>query len=519
MKKRYYYICMLSVLLLMLVLPTKAASEAEFGKLVKSYTLRTDGSQEMRVQKELTLFTHAAMNGLYGESFIIYNPAYQELKIHESYTRQKDGSIVKTPDNAFVEVLPSAAADAPAYNGLKEMVVVHTGLELGATIYLDYSVITRPGYLPELDICESVEELSPIKEYVLSLSVPDNKPLHYELLNGKMTPVVKTVAGMKTVTWTLKNVQPRPRMLEVSVSAGNMQAVVASTYGSKANALKVLKKQFPVADDKVVAELAQKLTADAKTTDEKVHRLETYIRSLGTCRLSLLQTGYRLRPASEVIRSAHGTIEEKSVLQAALQQAAGIPTEVKAAFLKATDEDAVGLSALNGLFVENQAIADLRDFYAIVNMDAHPVQPAVKPHAISRTDTLKITPEGGKVLAGGYRMYTLPQASEGWAAYEGRMTTLNSQRPVNLLLSYLPDETYTCIVETTGGMVPVALPVVKKIDNNIGTVEVAVKKTGDKIEIFRSLKLKKQLITPTEYPIYYRLMTEWMDTAATTLLF
>ena len=32
MKKRYYYICMLSVLLLMLVLPTKAASEAEFGK-------------------------------------------------------------------------------------------------------------------------------------------------------------------------------------------------------------------------------------------------------------------------------------------------------------------------------------------------------------------------------------------------------------------------------------------------------------------------------------------------------
>lgn len=70
-------------------------------------------------------------------------------------------------------------------------------------------------------------------------------------------------------------------------------------------------KQFPVADDKVVAELAQKLTADAKTTDEKVHRLETYIRSLGTCRLSLLQTGYRLRPASEVIRSAYGTIEEK----------------------------------------------------------------------------------------------------------------------------------------------------------------------------------------------------------------
>ena len=146
MKNTYYYIVTLAMLIL--AFPVKAASEAEFGKLSKAYTLHADGSQEMRVQKELTLFTHAAMNRVYGESFIIYNPEFQTLKIHDSYTRQKDGTIVKTPENAFVEVLPSVAADAPAYNGLKEMVVVHTGLELGATIYLDYSVVTRPGYLP-----------------------------------------------------------------------------------------------------------------------------------------------------------------------------------------------------------------------------------------------------------------------------------------------------------------------------------------------------------------------------------
>lgn len=130
MKNTYYYIVTLAMLIL--AFPVKAASEAEFGKLTKAYTLHADGSQEIRVQKELTLFTHAAMNRVYGESFIIYNPEFQTLKIHDSYTRQKDGTIVKTPENALLEVLPSAAADAPAYNGLKEMVVVHTGLELGA---------------------------------------------------------------------------------------------------------------------------------------------------------------------------------------------------------------------------------------------------------------------------------------------------------------------------------------------------------------------------------------------------
>ena len=46
-------------MLLLTALPAEAASEAEFGKLAKTYTLHKDGSQEMRVYKELTLFTYS----------------------------------------------------------------------------------------------------------------------------------------------------------------------------------------------------------------------------------------------------------------------------------------------------------------------------------------------------------------------------------------------------------------------------------------------------------------------------
>lgn len=516
MKNIHYYITTLVVLLL-IVAPVKAASEAEFGKLHKTYTLHTDGSQEMRVQKELTLFTHAAMNRLYGESFIVYNPEFQELKIHESYTRQKDGNIVKTPENAFVEVLPSAAADAPAYNGLKEMVVVHTGLELGATIYLDYSVITRPGYLPELDVCEQVEELSPIKEYVFSLSVPENKPLHYELLNGKAVPVVKTIGGIKTVTWTLKNVQPRPNMIQVSLPAGNVQAIVASTYISKADALKVVKQQFEN-NDKEVSKLAKKLTANAQTPEQKTKLLTTYVQGLGSCRLSLSQTGYRLRPAAEVVRSAYGTEAEKVALLVALQQASGIQAEIKAVFPKTEDKDAAGLAAVSKLFVTDNAIADIQDFVSVVNMDAQPVALETVSHAISQYDTLRVTAKNGKALEAGYRRFELPQVRSGWAGYEGRSTAMNTTRPVNLLLRYLPDETYTCIVKVADGMKPVVLPTDKKIENSVGSIGVTVNKTTDEIEIVRTLKLKKQLITPSEYPAYYHLMSEWMDTNKGTLL-
>ena len=143
-KITYKLILLLS--LLAMTVTSFAASEAEYGKVSKAWTLHADGSQEYRSSMELTLFTHTAMNSTYGESFIVYNPDFQTLKIHSSYTRQKDGTIVKTPDNAFVEVLPRFAADAPAYNQLKEMVVVHTGLVLGLLYYHKTGLLSGSGY-------------------------------------------------------------------------------------------------------------------------------------------------------------------------------------------------------------------------------------------------------------------------------------------------------------------------------------------------------------------------------------
>ena len=86
-------------------------------------------------------------------------------------------------------------------------------------------------------------------------------------------------------------------------------------------------------------------------------------------------------------------------------------------------------------------------------------------------------------------------------------------------MRYLPDEAYTYIVKIDARIKPVVVPTNKKIENAVGIIEVTVKKAEDKIEIFRTLKLKKQLITPTEYPAYYRLMAEWMDTNGNSLLF
>ena len=303
------------IICLLIVLGTafsvSAASEAEFKKLIKSWTLNADGSQEFRYNMELTIYSYLAMRSLYGESFIQYNPEYQTLKINSSYTKQKDGTIVKTPDNAFVEVLPRSAADAPAYNHLKEMVVVHTGLELGATIYLDYTITTKAGYLPGLDIFEPIQQASPIKEYSLSVTVPVDKDLSYSLANPQVMAKVNVEEGMRTISWKLKNVKPASLAPMQRIESGDMQYLACSTFETNKEAMNYLFGQFDRPESMPLISLAETLTEGKNTDTEKLQAIHSFIvNDFAHSRLSLSETGYHIRPAEDVIRSAYGTDAE-----------------------------------------------------------------------------------------------------------------------------------------------------------------------------------------------------------------
>ena len=74
-------------------------SEADFLLLQKDYVLHANGSSELHCRKVLKYNTHMSFNRLYGETFIVYNPRNQQLKINESYTVQADGNKITTPPN------------------------------------------------------------------------------------------------------------------------------------------------------------------------------------------------------------------------------------------------------------------------------------------------------------------------------------------------------------------------------------------------------------------------------------
>lgn len=570
----------LLICLLALTASVFAASEAEYKKLSKAYTLNADGSQELRYSMELTLFTHTAMNGTYGESFIVYNPEYQVLKINSSYTKQKDGNIVKAPDNAFVEVLPRAAADAPAYNNLKEMVVVHTGLELGATIYLDYTLTSKPGYLPELDIYDELLQTSPVKEYTISLSAPESKPLFYTLQNNSAKPAVSTANGMKTVTWKLNNLPASSRDPFVSAANGDVPFLTASTYASNGDALKALYAQFTPATDVQLAAIAENITEGKKNDAEKVQAILKHVNeNLGFSRLSLSDAGYKIRSSNDVIYSAYGTEAEKANLLNGLLNAAGIKAETAAIYRVKADPASCGLNTISGLVVVAHAdgkqyvmspasnkMAGWNGITPVISLTnaGTPVAVNTPSGDIDYKVTLSVTAEkadaqvnatignaylpyygsylptfaGGDKDAteakrqngttisykasqnlkanNGYVMVSLPDAPVSLA--HSYYCQMNSSRKDNLLLPCKANERYTYTVQLPEGMKLSTPEAVKTIENAAGKVVISVKQNGNTAEVERSLQLNNRLYTPAQFTNLRNLLTEWGNASNRTLL-
>lgn len=546
-----------------------AASEAEYKKLSKSWTLNADGSQEFHYNMELTLFTHTAMNSTYGESFIVYNPAYQTLKINESYTKQKNGNVVRTPDNAFVEVLPAAAANAPAYNGLKEMVVVHTGLELGATIYLDYTITTKPGYFPALDVFEFLDQTSPVKEYTLSLSVPESSALNYRLLNASGSPKLTTAGGQKTATWTLRNIPAMSHWTDDFYFDSMM--LVANSYDSPKAMAQVLAKQMDTSKSTALLKtLAETITEGATSDTDKLKAIYAYIQgSYQYIPLKLSVCGYKLRPLEEVINSAYGTEAELTNVFQGLLRSLGMKAEVCVLFDQPNAE-AFGLNH-TVLYVTTEAdgqtyrlapTAALTEEVAFGNQYC----PSL---ALSTGEIQKAEPQAGSISAkaeialGDKPTATVDaKVSNFFLDIEGNTAkaitagdkdaktnasadatalsykqTLATEKAGDYTLVSLPDFPFSAAHSNwaagTGRDILLTLPVAYdesyeyhialggktlctpatnvKRSNAIGSVEISIRPEADGATVKRTLKFAKTQIQPKEYAAYLDLMRTWGD--------
>ena len=320
----------LAIFTSMVGLAQEPGSDAVFQEQTKEYTLNKDGSWTYHYNHKLLINTYYAFHNLYGEDFIIYDPQFQKLKVNRSVTTMADGKQVASPANAYNELLPGFAANVPAWNRLREMVVTHTALERGSTIDFDYLLSTAKGYSPSLTGNELLLMNSPVKKLTFRISVPAGGTLNVEQYSIPAKPAITRQNGFTTYTWILTDLpattredfrpreqQNRPRIVFVAgtkatdpmlnfavqdafkCEAGNdiKQAAAEAVKGIEKPLLKVLKLQ-----DKVVSEF-------------------------NNWQVPLQYTGFKIQNASATWKSNGGNEAEKAVLLAAMIKSVNIQAE------------------------------------------------------------------------------------------------------------------------------------------------------------------------------------------------
>lgn len=319
-------------------------SDAEFQKIVKEYTLNEDGSVDFHYTKSLKLLTHFAFHRLYGETFIIYNTDFQDLKINSSYTIMADGKKIMAPNNAFNEVLPHFANNSPAYNHIREMVVTHTGLEVGSTINLDYTIKSEPGFFPGLIGDEVLNESSPVKELIIRISIPENKSLNYSLLNIDSKPVVSNKGGQKIFTWTFNSLAASSKDSYQDNKHSSSPRLIFSTSDVNEVYSEFVSQQ---AFDYTTNESMTKIVSDLQETEKDELSLVLALQKIVSNNLNNLGTpleyaGFKCRNSIDTWNSNQGTELEKAILLTSLLQKAGFKAEVVAVIPKSLYNKDIG---------------------------------------------------------------------------------------------------------------------------------------------------------------------------------
>lgn len=305
-------------------------SDAVYQEQTKEYTLNKDGSWTFHYSHKLLINTYFAFHNLYGEDFIVYDPAFQKLKINRSVTTMADGKQVASPENAYNELLPGFAANVPAWNRLREMVVTHTALERGAGIDFDYTLATAKGYSQAMMANELLLMNSPVKKLTFIINVPSGASINYEQYNIQSKPAIVKSSGKTSYTWTLtdlpaalredfrpRELQNRPRIVfAASVKAMDLVAGFASQEAFRCEAPAKVKEAAQVAVKDIQKPLLKVIALQEKVANE-----------LNTWSVPLQNSGYKLRNCEAIWQSNGGTEAEKAVLLTAMLRSQNIQAE------------------------------------------------------------------------------------------------------------------------------------------------------------------------------------------------
>ena len=470
------------------------AQDAEYNLIRRTYRVNADGTTDIGYRKEIKLLRNRAITAYAdkGETFILYNPAIDELTINESYTIRKDGSRVQTPANAFVNQLPSQCENCGRYNGIRERAVIHTALEYDCIIVLDYTIHRKGNILDETII---VSEDCPVKKYEVIFDVPDNgKEMNANVLYYNDGPKVKKLDDGHTFHCVATDV---PQSLNDSYlpDAEDLYPVVHLTYKPSVptyvcgTGMVDIEAKVGPAADYVIGEMHDNnpLTFVTNIRDYVVDNIRT-------TDFPMSLVNFNISSPAETFHSACGTPADKEWLTLALLRQAGFKADMEDGRITVTVKE-------EGRDME----------YTLSISDKRP--PRLKGAAVDEQRTIEVTRDlvwQGDNIGGLYKQMTLPTERGSINIDPSRLTSVR-KAPVKLR-NCNEKYHYTLMLPRTPKHHLVKPVNISRTVKGLGSITIKLKQMENgTVDIVRELSIDagNGIVMPDQYKAFRQMMQEW----------
>lgn len=466
--------------------------DAVYKLLRQEWTVNADGTSDYHYRHEVQILRNRALVAYAdkGETFVVYNPDLEEVTVNEVYTLQSDGTRVNMPQNAFVYQLPSQCTDCGRFNHLRELVMVHTGMELGCTVVVDYTIHRRYDLVNQtLDLVREC----PVERLEINVKVPEGHDLHVQLADPKVLTFIPTEEQTAT-TYSLKATNVPQMFVDNYLPAKEQLYPTLHFYNGVPEFIPAFDQQGLAEASSVTGQLT-----DSREDRVNIAAIQNYvIDNIHLNDIAPSHLGYKHATAAEVWQTGCGTATDKAVLLAAMLNQDGYSARVIG-----ENYDEVGVMIDTIEYRLNVRRKGPMTLYGEAKDEVTPVV-YNRNHTAYKLDTL----EGGFYRLPFTRIQEAPAISAGRLAMT-RVAPLNTPMcDINVHDEYpLPK-----------GMKMVGNTIARTLSfEGIGSVEVGVKQKGKTLVVDRKLKIEKGVIAPSEYANYRQMLTIWQEADAVML--
>ncbi len=294
--------------------------------------LDKEGKVTRRVRTLTKILREYMMRSGRCDPHIPYDSSTQKFTPVRCRAWMRDGKAVDTdPAVGFVEITPFALEHAVDYTGLRQQVMVHTGVEHGASLDLEYVIEDRsPSGNPFWGEVSLQGDL-PILDQKVVFRVPEGTHLTVEGFHFEVKPEKKSEEGVDVYTVHRSNV-PAVNLEECNHRDREVTArLIYTTVPSWAEVGTYLDKWVSRAVDTSdkIKERVKALTAGVGTKPDMAYRIHDFVATrVRTITWPLQDFGFKPRPASRIQVSAYGHALDKAVLLKAMLKEAGISSSV-----------------------------------------------------------------------------------------------------------------------------------------------------------------------------------------------